>query len=119
DLHRWLVFFDKNTPEETLREILNMDKTIQEAQEKIRRVSGSEADLRLYELREKGERDYASGLNFARREGEQKGFQTSARKMKALGISPEQIREITGLSPGRNRETVICGYYAPQSVTPR
>ncbi|MDR1997299.1 MAG: hypothetical protein LBQ83_03145 [Candidatus Margulisbacteria bacterium] len=75
-----------------------MDKTIQEAQEKIRRVSSSEADLRLYELREKGERDYASGLNFARREGRREGKLDDARRMKELGMSLEQIRLATDLT---------------------
>ena len=79
-------------------------------QQKIRHVSSNADELRMYELREKGERDYRSGLNFARREGMQRGMergiqrgrlaalQTSARKMKALGMSLEQIHEITGLT---------------------
>jgi predicted transposase/invertase (TIGR01784 family) len=110
-LQRWLAFFDKGTPEKTLKEIMSMDKAIQEAQRKIAYVSNDdEAFLHAYEMREIGLSDWNSRLGDARREGEQKGLeqglekgrqalQTSARKMKALGISPEQIREITGLSP--------------------
>ncbi|MDR1997668.1 MAG: Rpn family recombination-promoting nuclease/putative transposase [Candidatus Margulisbacteria bacterium] len=125
-LQRWLAFFDKGTPEKTLKEIINMDKAIQEAQKRITYVSADDETLRAYQMREMGLSDWNSRLFDARqeglfegkregiREGEQKGLkegleqglekgrqalQTSARKMKALGISLEQIREITGLSP--------------------
>jgi predicted transposase/invertase (TIGR01784 family) len=101
-LHRWLLFFDKTTAEETLTEVLNMDTAIQKAQERIAFVSSDKESLRLYEMREKALSDFISGMNFARREGlkagEQRGKKEMARNMKAGGLSVEQIMAFSGLS---------------------
>ncbi|MDR1998265.1 MAG: Rpn family recombination-promoting nuclease/putative transposase, partial [Candidatus Margulisbacteria bacterium] len=97
-LQRWLAFFDKGTPEKTLEEIINMDKAIQEAQKRITYVSADDETLRAYQMREMGLSDWNSRLFDARQEGLLEGKLADARKMKALGISLEQIQEITGLS---------------------
>ncbi|MDR1997915.1 MAG: Rpn family recombination-promoting nuclease/putative transposase [Candidatus Margulisbacteria bacterium] len=101
-LQRWLAFFDKSTPEKTLEEIINMDKAIQAAQKRITYVSADDEALRAYQMREMGLSDWNSRLFDARQEGEQKGlekgFQTSARKMKKAGMPVTQISEYTGLS---------------------
>ncbi|MDR1997942.1 MAG: Rpn family recombination-promoting nuclease/putative transposase, partial [Candidatus Margulisbacteria bacterium] len=121
-LQRWLAFFDKATPEGTLKEIINMDKAIQEAQKRITYVSADDEALRAYQMREMGLSDWNSRLFDARqegllegkregiREGEQKGLEkgleqgrqeaikTSARKMKKAGMPVTQISEYTGLS---------------------
>ncbi|MDR1997705.1 MAG: Rpn family recombination-promoting nuclease/putative transposase, partial [Candidatus Margulisbacteria bacterium] len=82
------------------------DKAIQEAQKRITYVSADDEALRAYQMREMGLSDWNSRLFDARsegrqegiREGEQRGKLADACKMKALGISLEQIQEITGLS---------------------
>jgi predicted transposase/invertase (TIGR01784 family) len=118
-LHRWLAFFDKNTNEETLREIIEMDKTIAKAQEKIRLALRDKEALRAYQMREMALSDYTSGINHARREGiaigEQKGITIGEQRgiaigeQKALakyisrllqkGMTAEEIAELTGLPP--------------------
>ncbi|MDR1997300.1 MAG: hypothetical protein LBQ83_03150 [Candidatus Margulisbacteria bacterium] len=83
-----------------------MDKAIQEAQRKITYVSNDDETLHAYQMREIGLSDWNSRLGDAKREGLKEGAQEgrtealkgAARKMQVLGLSPEQIREITGLS---------------------
>jgi predicted transposase/invertase (TIGR01784 family) len=105
-LHRWLTFFDKNTNNKILEEIINMDTAIQKAENRIGFVRSSEEELRVYQMREMAMMDYTSGMNFARREGidegmakgEAKGITKVARNMKQAGIPISQIALCTGLS---------------------
>jgi predicted transposase/invertase (TIGR01784 family) len=87
-----------------------MDVAIQKAQERITFVSSDKDSLRYYQMREKALSDFTSGMNFARKEGEQKGKaeglkegerkgkQELARNMKAGGLSVEQIMAFSGFS---------------------
>jgi predicted transposase/invertase (TIGR01784 family) len=50
-LHRWLTFFDKNTDNHILKEVLTMDIAIQKAQQKITLVSRDKEALRAYQMR--------------------------------------------------------------------
>jgi predicted transposase/invertase (TIGR01784 family) len=97
-LHRWLTFFDKNTNNKTLEEVINMDTAIQKAQDRISFVRSSEEELRVYQMREMAMMDYTSGMNFARREGLAKGISQVARSMKKASIPLSQITLCTGLS---------------------
>jgi predicted transposase/invertase (TIGR01784 family) len=64
-----LTFFDKETDEETMKKIIEMDKAIEKAHEKVMFVSRDADALRLYNMRELAQMDYVSGINHARREG--------------------------------------------------
>jgi predicted transposase/invertase (TIGR01784 family) len=105
-LHRWLTFFDKNTNNKILEEVINMDTAIQKAQDKIGFVRSSEEELRVYQMREMAMMDYTSGMNFARQEGMAKGEAKGivkgkievAHNMKQAGIPTSQITLFTGLS---------------------
>jgi predicted transposase/invertase (TIGR01784 family) len=97
-LQRWLAFFDKTTPEKTIKEIINMDKAIQEAQKRITYVSADDEALRAYQMREMGLSDWNSRLFDARHEGRHEGKLDAARKMKKAGMPVTQISEYTGLS---------------------
>ncbi|MDR1996801.1 MAG: Rpn family recombination-promoting nuclease/putative transposase [Candidatus Margulisbacteria bacterium] len=97
-LQRWLAFFDKATPEKTLKEIMSMDKAIQEAQRKIAYASNDDGTLHAYQMREIGLSDWNSRLGDARREGRREGKLDAARRMKVLGMSLEQIRLATDLT---------------------
>jgi predicted transposase/invertase (TIGR01784 family) len=115
-LHRWLTWFDKDSPQTIVEEILKMDTAIQKAEEKLVYVSSDKEMLRAYQMREQALSDWTSGLNHARREGKQEGRlegrqegrlegkleekREIARNLKKIGVPFEQIAQGTGLSIG-------------------
>jgi predicted transposase/invertase (TIGR01784 family) len=97
-LHRWLTYFDKDSPPELVEEVVRMDAAILKAQERAAIVAGDKEALREIHLREIGLSDWTSGVNHARREGIKEGKIETARNLKAMGISIEQITQATGLT---------------------
>ena len=100
-LHRWLSFFDKDTSNDTLEEVLNMDIAIKKANEKMAYLSSDKEALRMYQMRELALSDYVSGMNHARQEGITQGItqgkiETAKNALKE-GLSLETIFKITGL----------------------
>ena len=89
-LHRWVTFFDKNSPTELIEEVVKMDTAIQKAQERITFITQDEASLRAYEMREKAIMDWNSAIGYHTRE--------IARKLKADNMSTDQIIKYTGLT---------------------
>jgi len=84
-LHRWMVWFDAQSLRELVEEVKRMDTAIMTADEKQTFVMQSEDARDYYERRQKAEWDRISGLNEARREGENrildfldKGYATEA-----------------------------------------
>jgi predicted transposase/invertase (TIGR01784 family) len=105
-LHRWLMWFDHASPAELVAEVVSMDGAIREAEERQAYVSMDKDALRLYEMRQKAQWDFNSYIDDARQDGIAEGVAKgvaqekleNARKMKAMGILPDQIQAITGLS---------------------
>jgi predicted transposase/invertase (TIGR01784 family) len=109
-LHRWTTFFDRRTEVETINKIISMDTAIRKANERILVVASDKETLRAYHMREMAMSDYTSGMNSARREGEQIGEQRGEQRgelkalakmlqnMKAAGASMEIMQVYTGLS---------------------
>ena len=104
-LHRWLAFFDRDTDEETLKKIIEMDRAIAKAQEKIAFVSRDKNAFRDYQMREMAFSDRTSSLNYVRREGWQEGKQEGRQEMLSeyilklfgKGKSVEEISNLTDL----------------------
>jgi hypothetical protein len=70
-----------------------MDSAIQLIQENLDIITRDPALLRDYEGYEKAERDYASGINAARREGLLQGEQTEIRsRMPRVGVPSTALR---------------------------
>jgi predicted transposase/invertase (TIGR01784 family) len=92
-LHRWLTWFDKDSPETLVEEVLRMDTAIQKAQEKMAFVSKDKEALHAYQMREMAMSDWTSAVNHAHRE-EAKAI---ARKALVKGVTVEVIADITGL----------------------
>ena len=88
-VHRWLAFFDDNISEETLKELIEMDTAINQAQKKIEYIRYSEEDYRQIILREQALLDYNSDINAA----ERGGIQKTINAMKLVGVSDKQIEE--------------------------
>ena len=93
-LNRWLLYFNKHSPEELIEEVVKMDSAIQLVQEKMDLITRDPELFRAYEKYEKVELDYNTGIIGARREEKAE----IARKMKARGRPLEEIAEDTGLT---------------------
>jgi predicted transposase/invertase (TIGR01784 family) len=93
-LHRWLTFFDKNTSDQTIQKIIEMDTSIGKAHEKIMSVAQDSEMLRLYQMREMAAMDYTSGINNATRKGIAIGEQRGEQK----GMQKERINYVLKLS---------------------
>jgi predicted transposase/invertase (TIGR01784 family) len=95
-LHRWLTFFDRNTNDQTIQKIIEMDTSIGKAHDKIMHVTRDSETLRMYQMREMAMMDYTSGINSATR----KGFALGEQRGIAIG---EQRGEQRGIAIGEQR----------------
>jgi predicted transposase/invertase (TIGR01784 family) len=104
-LHRWLTWFDPNSPTELVTEVVNMDEAIQKADERMVYVTGDKEAIRAYEMHLMRLSDITSWRNTdreeARAEGKAEGKAESiyeiAQKMKEKGVPTAQIAEYTDL----------------------
>jgi len=108
-LHRWLTWFDKNSPAELIEEVAKMDKAIMAANERQIYFTNDDEEIRAYEMREMALMDerarisYATneGLTQGRKEGREEGKEKEkieiARNALAEGLAPEIVSKITGL----------------------
>jgi len=92
-LERWLTFLDVNTPEKTLKEIIQMDSAINKAYERLNFVTQDKEVLREYHMREMALMDWTSGINTATR----KAKIEIARNLLKKGLAIDFIHETTGL----------------------
>jgi len=100
-LERWLTFLDVNTPEETLREVIQMDSAISKANERLNFVTQDKEFLRNYHLREMAMSDWTTGVNTAMEKGIEKGAMQKqieiAGNLLGEGLPMELIQKTTGL----------------------
>ena len=96
-LHRWLVWLDVTSPPELVKEAVKMDSAIMAADKKKYYLTQEWQDWNLELHRELAIMDYNSGINYARKEGEQKSKEEIAGKLLAEGASVEFVQKITGL----------------------
>jgi predicted transposase/invertase (TIGR01784 family) len=112
-LHRWLTWFDEESPPELVAEVARMDSAIMAARERQDFVTQDDEAQQIYWARRKVEHDLISNLDGARREGQvigqqigrQEGEQIGreekaieiARNALAKGATPEFVHDITGL----------------------
>lgn len=97
-LHRWLAFFDKNSPKELIEEIVKMDAAIRKAHERTAFVTQDEIALTEYIRREIALSDWTSAVNYHKRKGANERDREIAQKLKALGVPIDTIIESTGLT---------------------
>jgi len=104
-LERWLTFFDVNTPEKTLQEVIQMDSAINKAYERLNFVTQDKEFLRNYHLRQMAMSDWTTGINTATEKGIAEGIEKGAmqskieiaRNLLVEGLSMELIHKTTGL----------------------
>ena len=109
DLWNWLTFIC-NKDKEGVKMAIEENKEIKKAQEELEYLTGDEAVRRIAFLREKYERDYATNMSGARKEGIKEGIKEGLKegeRKKAIEIAKEMlakkldidlIKEITKLS---------------------
>ncbi|MDA3951377.1 MAG: Rpn family recombination-promoting nuclease/putative transposase [Spirochaeta sp.] len=110
-LQRWLYYMRGRgevdaMEDNVLLQILKEDPDIEDAEERYRQFVADEELREKYQDRIKAERDRRSQIIYAERQGEERGLeQGAARKqneiagrMKAKGMSNDEIAELTGLS---------------------
>jgi predicted transposase/invertase (TIGR01784 family) len=110
NLERWLTFFDVNTPDEILREVIKMDPAINKANERLNFVTQDKEFLRNYHLREMAMSDLTTAVDTATEKGIEKGIEKGAmqkqieiaKNLLGKGLSIDLIHETTGL----DRETI-------------
>jgi len=93
-IQRWLAFFDSNISEETLKELMEMDTAIQQAQKKIEYISNDAESYRQILLREQALLDYQSDLNAYKRDGITEGEQVIIDAMKKSGMTDNEIEKV-------------------------
>jgi predicted transposase/invertase (TIGR01784 family) len=104
-LHRWLTYFDKDSSQELVEEVIKMDIAIKKAETKMHSVSRDDEALRWYEIREKAQHDWISGVNHARREGMREG------KVEGKMEGRQEIIDL--LKNGKSLEEIISEYDRP------
>jgi predicted transposase/invertase (TIGR01784 family) len=92
-LVRWLTFLDKDSSEEELEEVIQMDTAISIANDRLNHVSQDQDFLRIYEAREKALHDQTSMINT----GIRKTKIEIARNLLSDGMSFDLIQKYTGL----------------------
>jgi len=93
-LVRWLTFLDKDSSEQELEEVINMDTAISKANDRLNFVSQDNDFLRLYEMREKAAFDQTAILNTAL----VKRTIEIAKNLLNINRPIEEIVTVTGLS---------------------
>ena len=96
-LVRWLTFLDKDSSENELEEVIQMDAAISKANDRLNFVSQDQDFLRAYEVREKALYDQTSIVNTATEKGEYKKAIEVAKSLLGDGMTPELIQKHTGL----------------------
>jgi hypothetical protein len=93
-LTRWLIWLDKRSSHELLKEVVNMDTDILNAEERLAFLAGDEDMMHLYHRRFMAMCDRTSQMNYARSKGHAEGLAEGEQKIIDLlksGKTPEEI----------------------------
>jgi len=100
-ISQWMMFLN-NPNEKGVLKIMEENKDIKNAMEKLEEVSQDEKLRRIAELKEKARKDEISSLSWAERKGREEGIKEKTleviKKMKEEKIPIEIIIKVTGLS---------------------
>ncbi|MCT4563162.1 MAG: Rpn family recombination-promoting nuclease/putative transposase [Maledivibacter sp.] len=105
-LQRWLTFFNTNISEEKLKELMEMDKDIKRAQERLEYLSSDPKTMEYYKAREKSLHERANMISSAKEEGIEEGIKKgikegitkTAQNLLFMGMDIDMVSKATGLS---------------------
>jgi predicted transposase/invertase (TIGR01784 family) len=101
-MHRWMAYFDWQSPSELIEEVKRMDTAIRTADSQLEMIRNDPDFTHAYDMYELTRIDYKLGMQGARldgiKEGKDLGLKGVARKMKNRGAPLDQIAGDTGLS---------------------
>ena len=100
-INQWLAFID-DYDKGVIEMAEKKNKTLEKARIEMNYLTGDEEVRRIAELREKWEMDWNSGIADAKEEGIKEGMKENqietAKKLIKLGMSIDEIKEVTNLS---------------------
>lgn len=100
-INQWLAFID-DYDKGVIEMAEKKNKMLEKARIEMNYLTGDEEVRRIAELREKWEMDWNSGIADAKEEGREEGIKENqietAKKLIKLGMSMEEIKEVTNLS---------------------
>lgn len=91
-LHRWMKYFDRNLEEEELKELIRMDGAIKVAEEKTRKISSDDKEMRYYEALEDARRNMISSKRYQMEQGMKKGIEIGRKEGKEKGREEGEAR---------------------------
>lgn len=80
-IHRWMVYFDEQSPPELIEEVVKMDIAIQMAQAKLEKIKSDPELAHAYDMYEQTRIDYKFGIQGARQDGRRGPGRDSALKL--------------------------------------
>jgi predicted transposase/invertase (TIGR01784 family) len=103
-LHRWLIYFDEDSPMKLVNDVLDLDPAIKRAQAKMDMIRRDPALQHAYDMLEITQIDYLFGMQGAKQVGKREGERIKsleiARNMRDAKIPIKEISNFTGLSAG-------------------
>ena len=101
-LQRWMMFLRNDISQEELEVLINMDKDIKKAEEKLEYLSSDPVTQELYFERERALHEKANLINTGIRQGIKQGIKQEkiemARKLLQNNFSVQMIVELTELT---------------------
>lgn len=101
-LQRWMMFLRNDISQEELEVLINMDKDIKKAEEKLEYLSSDPVTQELYFERERALHEKANLINTGIRQGIKQGIKQGkiemARKLLQNNFSVQMIVELTELT---------------------
>ena len=105
-IERWLAFLEKDIPEATLKELMDLEPAIEKAEKRIEYLSSDEETMNTYWERERSLHERANMINSAEQRGKEEGINLTKKvfKLAAAGESISNIANICGISEDEVKE---------------
>ena len=105
-IERWLAFLEKDIPEATLKELMDLEPAIEKAEKRIEYLSSDEETMNTYWERERSLHERANMINSAEQRGKEEGINLTKKvfKLAAIGESISNIANICGISEDEVKE---------------
>ena len=106
DIEVQLTFLEKDIPEATLKELMDLEPAIEKAEKRIEYLSSDEETMNTYWERERSLHERANMINSAEQRGKEEGINLTKKvfKLAATGESISNIANICGISEDEVKE---------------